>query len=116
MLQGSRCPGVGEKWQGDSHDERPPTGPVHYSDHSWRNSTFLIKTLFLQHLAPVLAGMWGAKMSGSRLGNFEDSVFLVEKEKNLQTVEKSGNQPGDQYWGVQKPGHLDTGPQISSGM
>ena len=31
--------------------------------------TFLM-SFFLQHMAPVLAGMWGAKMSGGHSGDF----------------------------------------------
>ena len=64
----------------------------------------------------MLAGMWGAKMSGSRPGNFVDLARSIFPSHFLQVVEKSGSLPGKQYWEVQKLGRLVTGPQISSGM
>ena len=64
----------------------------------------------------MLAGMWGAKMSGGRPGNFVDLARSIFPSHFLQVVEKSGSLPGKQYWEVQKLGRLVTGPQISSGM
>ena len=103
MLQGSCCPGVGEKWQGDSHDERPPKGQFQivleeelrmlssvtlncqvqvrsgpWLDRSWRKKKLLShQNSFLQHNAPMLAGMWGAKMSGGHPGNFQDHAWSI---------------------------------------